>query len=110
MSFTPGPWRIEQEPDVSSARLGIPAGYMVMGKDAAEDAEPDDQRVIASYCLEADARLIAAAPDLYDTCRQLVAFAERWEAGPIPQWLLDIVEAGKAAIQKAEGSTEGKTR
>jgi hypothetical protein len=50
-------------------------------------------------CEEANARLIAAAPELLELARQIVLAAEQDE-GEIPS---DIVAGAKAAIAKAGG-------
>jgi hypothetical protein len=52
----------------------------------------------------ADARLIAAAPELYEALRELVRYAEavRMTAG-MGKTQLARLEAGKAALAKARG-------
>lgn len=52
------------------------------------------------YPVEANARLIAAAPDLLAVCQELEQSAEYWSEYNVP---LGIVDRIKAAIAKATG-------
>lgn len=56
---------------------------------------------------EANARLIAAAPDLLDALKHLCDFIDR-EGPPAKEWqaISDWCEKGAIAIAKAEGRTE----
>jgi len=82
---TPGPWRLLKRegsfPPV--VQRGLEGGFSVAG------SNPDTE--------DADARLIAAAPELLAVLRQV---ADYWAGGDVPE---DIDDAMRAAIAKAEG-------
>lgn len=89
---TPGPWAVKfskYESDVLLVQAGMPSNR-VLARFGGED-EPLDEAAMA------DAALIAAAPDLLNALRGLMA----WCAGDV----LDLpeVNAARAAIAKAEG-------
>ena len=103
-SHTPGPWRFEQ---ISRSMLADGKGnkfYVLQ--------DSDGQEVIADWLKEADARLIAAAPDLLEALRKAEAAlsdigdAER-EPGDDVAWLerraAEALPIVRAAIKKAEG-------
>jgi hypothetical protein len=66
---TPGPWTALQEPSLSRWRIG--AGF------AAADSVAAVYATNVDGITEANARLIAAAPELLDALRALHAFASR---------------------------------
>ena len=97
MKHTPGPWRAvltyvhsvreDRRTTTSVADCGLTPSR-------AEEAQ-------------ANARLIAAAPELLEACKELVAVSEQApmmvaRCGP---WLCRIVRNARAAIAKAEGTT-----
>jgi hypothetical protein len=73
---TPGPWE---------ATLGASGMTAV---------EADNGTIVASYVSEADARLIASAPDLLEALIEVVAIADR---------KTDAFDRARAAIAKATG-------
>jgi hypothetical protein len=94
MSFTPGPWRLSTLDLADIVTDGHPRVYVATTDPARGD--------IPDAVVEANVRLIAAAPDLYEACRALVA---GFGLGPDMEDKdddPDIVQ-GRAAIAKAEG-------
>jgi len=83
---TPGPWTFVHEG-------GIDGGYFI-------DAKEDVVVLPRGRLTEADARLIAAAPDLLAALKLLVAFGEGSFAQAVGAW-----EQARAAIAKAEGAS-----
>lgn len=62
---------------------------------------------------EDDARLIAAAPDLLEACKELLGCVENAALMYTPEddeddEIAEIIASGKYAIAKAEGTEEGK--
>lgn len=55
--WTPGPWQAGLDPNERA--------WNVYGADDSEYADAGDLHIVASYCTEANARLIAAAPRMY---------------------------------------------
>lgn len=94
MTHTPGPWTAEQTDD--AGRWFITAGY--------------ENIVSAQYgnpLSEANARLIAAAPDLLAALRDLfdqcAMVRKHWGDGSNQAEADNAIRAGQAAIAKAEG-------
>lgn len=89
---TPGPWVKDRH-----GQLRSPQGKQVGVWDAGIAWVQRDEES------EANARLIAAAPDLLEALKQAVDREEygKEEGDEVPQWLLDA----RAAIAKAEGRT-----
>lgn len=87
---TPGPWRSEYVRDV-------PEGY------AAAIVAVDDGVVAVVpaswFSTEANAQLIAAAPDLFDACRQLISSVDKFDGTEC----VNAILSARAAIAKAEG-------
>ena len=94
---TPGPW-------IAVANRGNNAVSDVVDRDGYTIAHC---RNVSVGCWEANARLIAAAPDLLAALKHLLAFVEaHTEAGEvIPPYTVEHVRA-RAAIAKAEGGAE----
>ena len=68
------------------------------------DDTPEDRRVWKEQ--EANARLIAAAPELLEACNRCDAAFATWQVGQIPgrpEDILALVQFLRAAISKAEG-------
>ena len=106
---TPGPWEVLPESDSHEGPLNIVSEYEEKGGRASANwiAECDLQSDEAQN--RANARLIAAAPDLLEalrasvaaTDRELEAFRRNLGRNPLvmPEWLA----GARAAIAKAEG-------
>lgn len=92
---TPGPW---QQREVKASRAGITIEGRNGNYIAAVDCDGDRES------MHANARLIAAAPDLLEACRladeKLSSVTQPGESG----W--DAVMACRAAISQAEGSAK----
>jgi hypothetical protein len=117
-SYTKGPWEVEksQASSTGSVHYAVKTMYKPV-------EHPHSPRFIVFMCgglgdfhpsramndyrsdpnIEADAHLIAAAPDLFEALKEMVsdsAFAELCQGiGEDPKWL----KMGRAAIAKAEG-------
>ncbi len=85
---TPGPWFAASEGSYKVASVTSNTGIYA-------DTLPEAAQIAA------DARLIAAAPDLLSVCKELVASAAYWSDYDVP---VGIVDRLRAAIAKAEGS------
>ena len=96
---TPGPWRYRQDGTV----IAIEARYGRDGHDP--DAWVGTQRVAAvSMYAEADARLIAAAPDLLELAESSLELLENtWVGGPCDSDCECILHDLRAAIAKVCG-------
>ena len=88
--FTPGPWRIGTPPPNGEQTIGTTQGLMVAVATTG-----------ASVPTKANARLIAAAPDLLEALIELAdCGAEAWgEDRPCVKW-------ARAAIAKATGEPQ----
>jgi hypothetical protein len=89
MSHTPGPWRIEHDHDITIYSGDVPLVH-TMGDEASE----------------ANARLIAATPDLLEALKDIVEDLEaRWDMSDrrTNPGIVSCVEKGRHAIAKAEG-------
>jgi hypothetical protein len=91
---TPGPWTANK-PTQSNGRAEVHAGPMLVAQafNWLLDAEGDEQ------CW-ADARLIAAAPNLLSVLQELEESADYWSEYDVP---IGIVDRIRAAIAKATG-------
>lgn len=105
--FTPGPWVIECDPVVPMNDQFVPAGWSgVTGSNwhnfalvvtRMEGDEADSKVGLAN------ARLIAAAPDLYEALTDLfeeVKFSDVYDANPA------LVDRVRAALAKATGAEQ----
>ncbi|HZX80492.1 MAG TPA: hypothetical protein VFE72_06035 [Lysobacter sp.] len=93
-AHTPGPWAVCETPANEYWRVGETIGYAV----------PCGQRIcdVALINREANARLIAAAPDLLEALQKALPLLARDAHAPDLEW--DIAEsAAFAAIAKATG-------
>lgn len=90
--FTPGPWRLDEREELFPYHLYIKGGEKLIasGMGAHVGNTPD--------LMKANARLIAAAPDLYDACKEFVRKVEAGEARSSASY-----KQMKAAIKKAIG-------
>ncbi len=96
MSHTPGPWGIVQDAPLNpKSRYSIgsrqPNGFAIY-----VCTIRTERSLILDGKETANARLIAAAPELIEACRAVV---ERWESGN----LAEATRMCAAAIAKAEG-------
>lgn len=94
-NWTPGPWRICDMPCDVLAADGLP----VASTSYPHTATPRDQRQRMR-----DARLIAAAPDLYAALRTI----SDWDTAAAPNEpggmsILDAIDIARAALAKADG-------
>ena len=85
---TPGEWTVTMQPD------GL---YAVSGR---ADNAAGTPLLVAVNLSKANARLIAAAPDLLASCRNLARRVQASSPGP---WGKALVEEARAAIAAAEG-------
>lgn len=85
---TPGPWGVIQ--------TGERGGFLIPQSAARETAalDDDDHGIAAAEVAQADARLIAASPDMFNA---LTVLADVAESRGIP------VDAARAALRKATG-------
>lgn len=94
VTHTPGPWQLHKSDDT-----------LVIGSDGREVAEAcGDYTEEAEWPrMEANSRLIAAAPELLASLREFVEAAERSGITLAHDALLNRYERAKAAIAKVEG-------
>lgn len=104
--YTPGPWKFSTDPQPNGCPIVGARGLMVAM--LAHSVNHDDQREIAI----ANARLIAAAPDLLEALRlvtNLYASMRSTLAEKYPQdgWSANTMtlDQAHAAIAKAQGAT-----
>ena len=101
MMHTPGPWFVGSSPsidmDEESGEYGPDVYDSEVGVFAVIDGEPE---TVAQPYLEADACLIAAAPDMLAVLEELRESASYWSEYDVP---LGIVERIESAIRKARG-------
>lgn len=96
---TPGPWEAGR-PDMSTIVDGVPSKWIYAGDTyvaAASGMASDDWGVVM-----ANARLIAAAPNLLDALEEIVNNAVLNYEGSMDIYS-EAVEAARAAIRKAKG-------
>ena len=96
---TPGPW---------TAQLLLPDGLVIRGEPAWEIATPEwdvatQLQYRAPIRKEADAHLIAAAPDLLEACYWGLASLQ--EHAPLNDDQIEIQKQMRAAVAKAEGES-----
>lgn len=85
---TPGPWRFTSRPhDGNYMRIHC-------------SSDPNEGDNLRGYCGEANARLIAAAPDLLEACKAMLACCYDLERN---DETIAAVETTRAAIAKATG-------
>lgn len=95
--FTPGPWTIEGPDFVGDYNILHPANSLAVA------GVTSDKTIVVTNLREprevaANARLIAASPELYKECR---LFVERVERGEIRS--TETYERMKAVLAKADG-------
>ena len=101
---TPGPWTIEKYGDEDAPALVIHKDSERRVCFMATPGASGDPATIA-----ADARLISAAPELFDFARQAVASMRLQQVYELGRGVKDadkwtaLIDAGLAALKKAEG-------
>lgn len=85
--FTPGPWRVERDGDVVDEYKLVDWPYLIRAADGTKVCN-----LVECETSEEDARLIAAAPDLYAALKAIL--------DPDKEGDIDMA---MAAIRKAEG-------
>jgi len=94
----PGPWRVDGEAhDMAGSAIIRDAGGFPVASTRSWIKEQHD----------ANARLVAAAPDLFKACKRQVVNIEQWLETGVPASADEsqqIYNALKAAIAKAEGT------
>lgn len=104
MKHTPGPWFIEHDASQFENHAAISAKTHGMLAHVVWKMEDDDQ---TPEC-EANARLIAAAPDLLAALREISAdYADRFdlESPSTNPGIKIVIEQARAAIAKATGES-----
>jgi hypothetical protein len=102
---TPGPWTVEEYGDDETPAL-------VIHKDSESRicfmATPGSHGDPAK--IEADARLIAAAPDMYEALKAIVAENDDYRSGLPEEWegdpLNDACERARQILNRVHGQTE----
>lgn len=94
-AHTPGPWEVHPEEN----RRAFAENLVVADGVAVAIALNNEERGAGWTKCEANARLIAAAPDLLESLRALVEVASEC----IPETAGHELEQARAAIAKAEG-------
>ena len=99
---TPGPWSVEDPmgPEILSVIANGDQPVYEWRHIAQLSMEPEDKSDPSIVEQRANARLIAAAPDLYEA---LKAMFDRWEPDPEPYADRRMWEAARDALNKAEG-------
>ena len=99
MKHTPGPWEVSEEWH----------GDLYIDSYIEGEGDTALAKIVNNVCktdqAEANARLIAAAPDLLEACKEALNVLEDWDdlnqPDDGPEWL--FVTAMKDAIAKAQG-------
>lgn len=99
--FTKGPWRISRAKPTKARGFDILAGYskMVAAAPAPNDLYQDSAERTAN------ARLIAAAPDLY-AALEAIEYQMGGETDAVRKRFSDARTAARAALAKARGETK----
>ena len=97
MKHTAGPWEVADGRDILSTQPGAKCSGPLVAV-----VDDNDDRVT-----DADARLIAAAPELLIACEKLVEAQRRADVGATGGFDLyvDAVEAAQTALKKVRGET-----
>lgn len=94
---TPGPWTVGRMGMIFEEKTGQEIGHV-----RSTAINPCDRSYTASN-MEANARLIAAAPDLLDALRHTLARLDDIESRGSISFRSDVIGDIRAAIAKAEG-------
>ncbi len=104
---TPGPWKLIKNPLPGEPNARCPYWHMDAGAGYPREVDGELRGFrVAAYMSNADARLIAAAPDLLEACKRALPYLANHigltlDEGPGDRYAYDLMEA---AIQKAEAS------
>ncbi len=101
-AFTPGPWRIEQRPSSGYGASSAPYEICASGSQSMTIALLNGRE---SSEISANARLIAAAPDMYDALVVLSSMSGVVNLGKRVPAIAAWLDEALAAIAKAEGRT-----
>ena len=104
-NHTPGPWSAYQRPSE------IGTNYFRILLHGFSDEQPKyGQDSLAGYCGEANANLIAAAPDMLEAlefCMRVIGESDLTPSGGVTEEEIDTAYCkAKAAIAKAKGETQ----
>lgn len=107
-THTPGPWMLAWKDETAMIRVNGSTIYAV-----ADVTAPDYPAGTPRYCL-ADLQLMAAAPELLESCKELRSrlaalvkhVDEDTDSDADLAWDIDAIETATAAIAKAEGRGE----
>ena len=98
-AFTPGPWRVAGERDYRTLAFGV--------FELEHNWRIADVRATNEKIGQANATLIAAAPDMYEALKNIVTRFENCcrASGNDAEWVADATKMHRAALAKAEGRT-----
>lgn len=99
-TFTPGPWHVRRDPLHFDSATCVVAGISGNRKPFMYTLEASIGGDTDLETMEANAQLIAAAPELYAVLSELEESCEYWSEYEVP---LGIAERIKSALQKARG-------
>lgn len=110
MNYTKGPWLyLEMDDTIIGGQNRTARIIAKVGDLPRHDDYIMQEREAALAQAIGDARLIAAAPDMYEACQSVIALWEEWAhrsdclQEPLRRSIEMRVEECKAAIAKAEG-------
>lgn len=98
--YTPGPWKVKRRFDVYQDTQKPGVGGTFVASTKGNWPLPESVNIAC----EADARLIAAAPDLLEACRMLVESNDNGKLDDHMLW--DAIELAQEAIAKATGANQ----
>jgi hypothetical protein len=99
-TFTSGPWNISDPSPVNTGNQ-YAMTWRIHGRHNVEGFnQPQDCKLADVYSVEANARLIASAPDLLAALERLEEGVRLWISKPVDP---SDMEAARAAIAKAKG-------
>ncbi len=94
MKHTPGPWNTIKRDRLTEIRPACSPLPVVNWQGFDDSNRPLDEH-------RANARLIAAAPDLLEVCRKTLEALNDWNDGGQPAELLKLIQPINAAIAKS---------
>lgn len=99
--WTPGPWEVGQHPAMTTGWIIRP---VLFGSQAYALPQHEGGHIVIRN--EANARMIAAAPDLAEACRMLVESYDAETGAYALGRLYEARDAARLALSKARGETE----
>ena len=96
MKHTPGPWKVFQD---DFYVVGVESDCAIIADHLYESNDPTVRDILPE--LEANARLIAAAPDLLKACQYVVDWHREHDSGEGELFGLNFVTTCISAIRKA---------